>query len=286
MKKGLLFSLVGPGAVGKALARALVNAGWHCAGVFGSGRHTALDRRFAHSIRADYFTAPRQLSGLEFKLQEPLIIVMAVREPVISALQPHFLRHDLDWSRVSVLHCSGPSDHSLLAGFGQAGAGIAACHPFQTFPADQPQVSLRGVTFGIDGNAKGLAAARQLAHAVGGNPLVVRGTQRKLYHAAAVITSGLVAANLTMALKVLHSIGVSERRALAALLPIAQETIRNAGELGVMGALTGPAVRGDSRRILDQMVELERLDPGIEAVYADTSAWLYRLLGHELEEES
>ena len=103
---------------------------------------------------------------------------------------------------------------------------------------------------------------------------MVSGQQRVLYHLAAVLSCGMVSANLLMAQQVLCSLGISERRALEAILPILAETLRNIKELGIRDSMTGPAVRGDRDTIRHHLRELKKLDPGLAKVYNEMSKWV------------
>jgi len=79
-----------------------------------------------------------------------------------------------------------------------------------------------------------------------------------------------------MAVRVLKKIGLSEKRALETVLPIASQTLRNVAELGPRRALTGPAVRGDQATIRKHLRALRKLDPELARVYATLSRHLLK----------
>jgi predicted short-subunit dehydrogenase-like oxidoreductase (DUF2520 family) len=133
-----------------------------------------------------------------------------------------------------------------------------------------------GVTFGVSGDPRAVRAANRLTRALGGRPLRLREEDRILYHLSAVLACGFVAADLLLAVRVLKRIGVSEKRALEAVLPIASQTLKNIAELGSARALTGPAIRGDATTIKKHLRALRKLDPELARVYASVSRHLLK----------
>jgi predicted short-subunit dehydrogenase-like oxidoreductase (DUF2520 family) len=260
------FALIGPGAVGKTLARGMIKQGYRLLSVI--GEESPSSRRFARELGANWSTAPGQVTAVAE------LILIAVPDSAIKQVAKQLARQNLPYEKIAVLHTSGATGKEALAPLEKLGAAVGACHPFQTFPPRGRPPALSGITFGIDGNEKGLNAARKLTRALGGKPLVISGQQRVLYHLAAVLSCGQIAASLLMAQQVLCSLGLSERRALEAILPISTETLSNIKELGVRAALTGPAVRGDTITIRRHLRELKKLDPALAKVYREFSNWV------------
>ena len=134
-----------------------------------------------------------------------------------------------------VVHLSGSLGLDALAPHPRR----ASLHPLVPLPnpAIGSQRLRSGVTFAVAGDP----AARALASALGGVPVVVADEDRPNYHAAATI-----AANHLVAL-----LGQVERVAATAGLPLSAfgGLVRAAADdalaLGPSAALTGPAVRGD-----------------------------------------
>jgi predicted short-subunit dehydrogenase-like oxidoreductase (DUF2520 family) len=157
------------------------------------------------------------------------------------------------------LHASGALAPDVLPG--RLVAGVL--HPLMTFPGPEVAIpTLSGVPARIDGAPAALAAARALAERLGMRPLHVRDGER--WHAAACMVSGHLGALTLLASDALCAAGLDATTARDALAPLARASLENALEHGV-GALTGPAVRGDNDTI---DLHLRVLPPGARDAYA------------------
>lgn len=140
-----------------------------------------------------------------------------------------------------VLHCSGALTVDVLRPLSPAGS----FHPLMTFPGpDKAIPDLTDVPAVLDGDAEALAFGQSVADALGMRVLEVPG-DRRLYHAAAVISGNFATVLLAHAAEVLHAAGVPREQAGPALLPLALESLRNAAH-DPAGSLTGPVARGDN----------------------------------------
>jgi predicted short-subunit dehydrogenase-like oxidoreductase (DUF2520 family) len=258
-------SIVGFGAVGQSLARAFKKAGLPLLSVVGRGR--AGERRLTRELKVECLSGVAQLD------QNQGIIVLAVRDDQIADLARSMARLDLRWKRLTVLHTSGSLASAVLAPLDKAGAGVAAWHPFQTFLKVRP-APLNGVTFGIDGNPRGVRSAFALSRAVGGKPLKIAARDRVPYHLSAVLACGFIATDMQMAERVLKSLGLSDSRVREAILPIAEQTMLNVRALGPRKAMTGPAVRGDRATIRKHLAALKKLDPKLAKVYSEVTTYI------------
>jgi predicted short-subunit dehydrogenase-like oxidoreductase (DUF2520 family) len=261
-------TLVGLGGVGRALAHAIREAGCRELVLIGRGRRG--ERSLAHALKA------RHLSNLRQLTQDHGLIVICARDNQIASVAQELTRLKLNWSRLTVLHTSGVLGSAVLKPLASKSAAVAAWHPYMTFPKGGQPVSFAGVTFGTSGDVQAMRAAGRLARMLGGRPLRLREQDRALYHLSAVLACGFVAANLDLAVSVLKKIGLSEKRALETVLPIASQTLENVAELGPKRALTGPAVRGDTATIRKHLRELRKLDPELARYYVTVSRYLLR----------
>jgi predicted short-subunit dehydrogenase-like oxidoreductase (DUF2520 family) len=253
-------TIIGLGAVGSGLARALKQAGFRHLALLGKGRTG--EQRLAKALKVTYLNHIGELQ------QEQAVIILALNESQIAAVARDLSRLPLNWPKLTVLHTSGSLGGMALQPLANLGAGIAAWHPYQTFPKAAKEVNLRGITFGVDGNRRGILTANRLTRAVGGVPLRISGDDRVLYHLSAVLACGFVAADLQMAIDVLKKIGIPEKRALQTVLPIARETLNQVSELGIGAAMTGPAIRGDKATISNHLRALRKTDPELAKVYS------------------
>jgi predicted short-subunit dehydrogenase-like oxidoreductase (DUF2520 family) len=277
-KSSISVAIVGLGAVGRVLARALAETGVARLTLVGSGGPA--ERRWAAAVipqrKAEAQQAGRYGTRLEDIPDDIDIIVITVEDRNLASVAGELAALPLPWKRVAVLHTSGSQGSAVLAPVAAQGAGVAAWHPFQTFPARAQNVPLTGITFGISGEGRGSRAARRLTRILGGRPLAVPEAERVLYHLSAVLACGFVAADLQAAVGVLKTLGVSEQRALEAVLPIAASTLSNIRELGIEAAQTGPAVRGDLQTIRKHRQALGATDKDLARLYAAVTEYVMK----------
>jgi predicted short-subunit dehydrogenase-like oxidoreductase (DUF2520 family) len=139
-----------------------------------------------------------------------------------------------------VLHTSGSVDLAPLAHLDEHGS----LHPLMTFPGPEVAIpDLVGAPAAVDGTPRARELATRLAIELGMRPVHVPG-DRRLYHAAAVISGNFATTLLALAARALEAAGVSADEAPAMLAPLALQSLRNAA-VDPVRALTGPVVRGD-----------------------------------------
>jgi predicted short-subunit dehydrogenase-like oxidoreductase (DUF2520 family) len=116
----------------------------------------------------------------------------------------------------------------------------------------------KGAAFAIEGDPAAVRAGRALALALGGAPVVIRGSAKARYHAGAVFASNYVVVLLDVAQRLLESAGFSARAARGALAPLTAASVANEAAQGAAAALTGPIVRGDAATIRRHLAALDR----------------------------
>jgi predicted short-subunit dehydrogenase-like oxidoreductase (DUF2520 family) len=162
-----------------------------------------------------------------------------------------------------VLHASGATTLAPLRPHRPAGS----LHPLMTFPGPEIAVpTMVDLPAAVAGDPEALAAARELAGALGWRAFEVPG-DRALYHAAAVLAGNYATTLLGVAAEVLAAAGVPADQAPALLAPLALTSLKNAASVGPAAALTGPAARGDTPVIERHRQALRRIDPELEEIY-------------------
>lgn len=260
--------VVGAGQVAIALAGTLRQAGFPVLGLW--ARDPAAARQAAALAGvAGFSPAPPDL------LLEAEVVVVAVKDDAVGEVATRLCNTGLVGERHVLLHCSGSTSAATAFApvLGKVG-GVGTLHPLRAIAQAKDLLrtkgALRGTVFGIEGDARGLAAATHLAAALGGTALPVEGATMARYHAAAAIASNFAVAVLDAAVSLLAEAGVDRAAALAALVPLTQGAIANAGAHGIEGGLTGPIRRGDAGTVQRHL----------EAVAHDGElAQLYRVLG-------
>jgi predicted short-subunit dehydrogenase-like oxidoreductase (DUF2520 family) len=160
------------------------------------------------------------------------------------------------------LHCSGALSADVLAPLHARGYSVGSVHPLQSIAhpvsgADR----LEGSAFAVSGERDAVSVGRRLARAVGGWSFSVPVSKRPLYHAAASMASNYTLVLVAAAARLLVEAGAPEEDALNAVLPLVRGTLDNMGDMGPVGALTGPIVRGDAETVrlhLSALPERER----------------------------
>ena len=177
------------------------------------------------------------------------IIIIATSDQAIAevatglATQKH-----LRFKKLFIAHTSGVYSSGVLKPLARKGATVASLHPIQTFPSNQrlPQLrnKLRGIYFGIEGDAEGISLAERIVKDLEGNSIVISKELKPLYHVICVFASGyfMVFLNTISELTRLLNIKASWTEVFGPLMTTAMEnTVRNSAA----NALTGPILRAD-----------------------------------------
>lgn len=180
---------------------------------------------------------------------------------------------------VAFVHASGAAPLGVLEALRPRHA-VGSFHPLQSFPEPRPPASLRGIVVAVDASEpRLLRELERLARAVGARPKPVDDSARVIYHAAAVLASNYVDVLLAEAVRLLTSLGWSEREAETGLLPLAEGALANIRRRGTVAALTGPIRRGDVTSVRRHLDSLAALDGSRKSPAGPPVEALYRMLG-------
>ena len=169
--------------------------------------------------------------------------------------------------RGTALHTSGARGPEALAALA-AGVACGTLHPLQTVANPEEGVRvLPGVAFAIDGAREATAWAERLVGLLDGLTLHVPAASRPLYHAAAVMASNYVTAQMSTAVMLMREAGVEEGAARRALEPLARTSVKNELQLGPAAALTGPIARGDADTVRGHLAALAKAPAVVESLY-------------------
>jgi predicted short-subunit dehydrogenase-like oxidoreductase (DUF2520 family) len=154
-------------------------------------------------------------------------------------------------------HCAG----SL--GLGVLGEREAfSVHPLMTVTAGGAR--FEGAGAAIAGSSeRALGVARELAVALGMQPVEIRDDDRAAYHAAASIASNFVVTLEDAAESLLATTGADR----AILVPLVRAAIDNWAAVGGPAALTGPIARGDDATVARQRAAIEERTPELLAMF-------------------
>ena len=253
--------IVGAGRVASALAGGLRIAGVPVLGLW-ARRPAAARAAAATAGVAGFSPAPPDL------LLEADVVLLAVTDDAVADVAATLCATGLVGERHVLLHCSGSTPAAqVLGGVASKVGGIGTLHPLRAVV--DPSAVMRtwkGTVFGIEGDARGRAAATTLAQRLGGTPLPLASEAMVRYHAAAALAANYVVAVLDAAVELLRTSGIDQAAAVAALVPLAQGALANVGQHGLAAGLTGPIRRGDAGTIERHLAAVSS-DPAIDALY-------------------
>ncbi|MFL5755528.1 MAG: Rossmann-like and DUF2520 domain-containing protein [Chloroflexota bacterium] len=249
--------IVGAGAAGTALGLALDRAGWPVGAVASRDAARREDfRRLVPGARA--FAEPNAL------VDEVELVLVAVPDDAVPSVAGQLRLY----AGQAIVHTSGLLGPEALSPAMAAGTQAGSFHPLVAFADVERAVSaLHGATIAIEGDDDLAALLATMAEAIGGVPVRLASGSKASYHAAAVLAAGGVTALIDSIVELAGVVGLDEAGALAIYLPLVEQTIGNARALGVAGALTGPAARGDAGTISAHLRAIETRTPSVEQVY-------------------
>jgi predicted short-subunit dehydrogenase-like oxidoreductase (DUF2520 family) len=235
--------VVGTGRVGASLRDALAAAGEPCAAWSGEDG-----------------PVPAAIAAAE-------VIVLAVPDRAVAAAAGALWDGGHLRAAQAVLHCAGAyAAEEILGALRGRVRGRGTLHPLRAFAAPVAPAALAGTAFGIEGDAAGRAAARELCARVGGRPVEVEAGRMALYHAAAVLASNYVVALADAAAALLARAAPGAGR-LDALLPLLESAVAALRERGLPAALTGPLARGDAETVRRHLGAITAAAPELLALY-------------------
>ena len=177
----------------------------------------------------------------------------------------------LGWrAGVAVVHVSGVESREALAAAAEQGARTASLHPLQTFADRRPAApNLRGIVFAVEAEEDLRNELLTVVQDLGGKAIELRGEDRALYHAAAVLTSNYVVTLTKLASDLWLRLGQERPTAVEALLPLLRGAVSNIENLGLPAALTGPIARGDVETMRRHLEALSDAAPELLPVYRE-----------------
>lgn len=158
------------------------------------------------------------------------------------------------------------------------GCALGSLHPLQSLsdPTTVPE-RLHGAAAAVDGDARAVAVAEELANAVGLKCIHIPEQARSLYHAAAVFASNYVVVLAGVAQRLMEATGMPGEAASGALRHLISGTMQNLEAGDPLSALTGPVTRGDADTIRRHLAALSPEDADLYRVLARAAMSLVRL---------
>lgn len=252
-------SIIGTGAVGSALIKAL-----HARGVFVSGlynRTKSVADKLAGKVEAENTGVfPESLEFLGH------ICFICVPDDVIKEIAQQLATLKGGYGKVAFVHTSGAKSASELNALQARGAKVASFHPLQTFDGTQKKNVFKKSYISLQGDEYLVKELQDLAEILEARYLVVDEKQKSGLHLSAVFSCNYLTALMDAARQSLNldapGIDVTE-----VMNPLITQTWENITEKGVDESLTGPISRGDAGTVREHLDRL-KVTPPLADLYA------------------
>jgi predicted short-subunit dehydrogenase-like oxidoreductase (DUF2520 family) len=261
MKKNKLnkFAIIGAGMVGTAIGFLLKKAG--C-------KIVAIDKSAAALRRAESYTGGKSCRKPQEVLADADCILITTPDDIILSVCKEIARSTLIKGKY-VFHLSGAGGLDLLETAKEAGAAVGSIHPLQSFSSiDNAIQNIPSSYFGITADTKTRKQAEAIVLALGGKPIYISDKQKPLYHAAACVASNYLVSLLNVVESIYQTVGINEKDAKKAYLPLIYGSLKNIELSGSVSALTGPIARGDSGTIQKHVSALNANLPQYASLYS------------------
>lgn len=255
----LKLGFIGAGTVGTALAVRLSQSGYPVVAV--ASRSQASAQKLAQAVGGCRVFDSNQATADNAEL-----IFITTPDDAIAPVA-----NEIKWRPgQSVVHCSGADSVDILQAAKKAGARVGAFHPLQSFASPKQAIdNMPGSTFALEAEEPLLTTLKGMASALGGNWVVLKASDKVLYHASAVIACNYLVTLVKLASDLWQSFGVPPSKATQALLPLLRGTLHNIETIGIPDCLTGPIARGDIGTINKHLDALSQTAPHLLPAYRE-----------------
>ncbi|WP_282150828.1 Rossmann-like and DUF2520 domain-containing protein [Ruegeria atlantica] len=187
-------------------------------------------------------------------------------------------QHDANEPPPVAFHCSGFFPADKMAPLQKLAWRLASVHPVLTFaePATAIQ-QFEGTLCGIEGEVSALDFIKDFLAEIGGIPFQINSDSKSLYHAAAVISNNFTVVLQAIAREAWATAGVPDDIAKQLNTTLLQATCENVAAYGPLGALTGPASRGDTFVVSQQAKDVAAWHPAAGIIYKELSLLAQKL---------
>ncbi len=210
----MIIKLIGPGRVGRPLARALADAG--------------------HQVRV--LGRTETLAGEHLELGESDLAFLTVPDQAVAELADQVQTYP----RLGLVHCSGQLPNRNI------GPQVAMFHPLMSFGGTESGAIYNGCPVGISGPDQVRVALFSLAEQLGARPFVLDDRAKVSYHLAAMFASVFPYILLLQAKELAEKSGIAPSDASKIFGPIFRRAVRHLEESDPGQGLTGPVSRGDA----------------------------------------
>jgi len=249
-KEKPLVSIIGAGRLGTTLALALAEQGYSTRSLVARRLQSARKAAAILDGNAEAFAA-NQIH----LLPKADLFLISVPDDQIASVALKLSRAKLE-GKFTALHTSGALSSEVLSPLRAKGASTGSVHPL--ISVSDPQVSIKGAFWSVEGDPSAVRVAKKLVRDLGGESFSIKSADKPLYHAAAVMTSGHVTALFDVALEMLVDCGLTRETARRILQPLLASTVHNLETRDPAQALTGTFSRGDVETVKRHLAALKQ----------------------------
>lgn len=268
-------AIVGAGAVGTTLARALAACGYRVQAVLSRAGRSA--QALAERVGVPVAASMGEGDALPAEVR---LVLTCVPDDAIEAVAETLAALDHPWTDTIVAHTSGARTADALGRLAQKGAATLSFHPMQTFSAETDPDAFEGIVVGLEGDDRAVAAGKTLARALGARPLRLSAEDKVRCHCAAALASNGLVALTAVVEEVLAAtdIGGTSRGSASELVgPLVEQTWANLKRGTPEGVLTGPVARGDEETVRAHLDALAEATPHLRPLYVALSTEMVRV---------
>jgi len=268
-------TIVGAGAVGRALARRLAARGFRIAAVV--SRNAADARALADRVADDAGSRPTAAASVDALPGATRLVMLCVPDDAVPEVAAALADVDHPWPDTLAAHTSGALTTEALAPLAHRGASTLSFHPVQTFTARTPPSAFDGIVVTVEGDAAAQSVGEAVAARLGAQPVRVSRVEKARYHSAAALASNGLVALMAAVRDVLATADIEGDTAAAFVRPLVTETWRNLQAQSPEEALTGPVARGDRGTVRAHLAALSATAPHLVGLYVELAGEMLRL---------
>ncbi|PLX86329.1 MAG: DUF2520 domain-containing protein [Desulfuromonas sp.] len=254
--------LIGPGRLGQAVGKLLVDAGYEL--------RALVSRDPGRAVAAARFAGCRKAATTDLsKAREGDLVLLALPDDHLEEMAAALRREGHLHPDAILVHFSGIHPAAILLQGDKPPRQALSIHPLQSFADSVMGVrNLPGSPFAVEGAEELLPLAEKLVEDLGGTPFRIAGDQKALYHAAACVASNYLVTLTAAAGQILAACGFGQDEAVRLLSPLLRGTGKNLAALGPEAALTGPIARGDVQTVTRHGQAIAALPPDLREIYS------------------
>ena len=245
------FGFIGAGRVGCSLGKYLkeTDTVWELSGYY--------SRSIQSAEEAADFTQSMVYTHLPSLVRDCEVLLVTTPDHAIASVWEQVCSCGECLSDKIIVHCSGSMASTVFEGAKEHGITAASLHPFYAV-ADRyhSYPALKDALFTLEGSGERLEELDHSLRVAGLTIQKIQAQSKTRYHAAASVASNLMVGLTELAVDLLCECGFDREHARMALRPLMQGNLDAMMEKDTVGALTGPAERGDVRTVDRHLREL------------------------------